>query len=204
MKDMDSENYFLSGEKSRMGIFSGTFFILVLALLIGPCTADMSSYDWNNLGTTYYNQGNYVNAIQAFLNALQIDPCLVIAWNNLGIAYQANNQYSQAQDAFRHAISLNNGYDEGWSNLANVYQYQGRTDDYNYAIKHVHQGFTRQGIIFKNFDNRNFNGGYYYDGYNNYYGPGYHNNQNPNWNDVTPMQYGSYNTYDQNFPGYYR
>jgi len=201
---MNSGNFFLSCENPRMGFLTGTFFVLMICLLIGSCTADRSSYDWNNIGTTYYNQGDYPNAIQAFLNSIYIDPNQVIAWNNLGIAYQANNQYSQAQDAFRHAISLNNGYDEGWSNLANVYQYQGRYDDYNYAMRHVHQGFVHQGIVITNFDNRNFNGGYYHNEFDTHHGPGYYNSPNSNWNEVTLMQSGSYNTYDQSFPGYYR
>ncbi len=201
---MNSGNFFFTCEKSHMGILTGTVFILMICLIIGPCNADRSSYDWNNLGTTYYYQGDYPNAIQAFLNSIYIDPNQVIAWNNLGIAYQANNQYSEAQDAFRHAISLNNGYDEGWSNLANVYQYQGRYDDYNFAMKHVHQGFIHQGIIIKNFDTRNYNNVYYHNEFDTHHGQGYYSSPNPNWNEVTPMQYGGYNTYDQNFPGYYR
>lgn len=201
---MRSGNLFLCGKNFHIGLLSGTVLILMLCLFIGPCNADMSAYNWNNLGTTYYNQGDYTAAINAFLNAVAIDPSLVIAWNNLGIAYQANNQYSQAQDAFRRAISINSGYDEGWSNLAYVYQYQGRYDDYNYAMRHVNPGFVRQGIIFNNFDNRNYNNGHYSDGYNNYYGPGYHNNFNTNQNGITLMQYGGYNTYDQNSPLYYR
>jgi tetratricopeptide (TPR) repeat protein len=204
MEDMDSENFFLRCEKFHIGLLSGTVLVLMLSLLIGPCNADMSAYDWNNLGTTYYNQGDYTDAINAFLNAVNIDPNLAIAWNNLGIAYQANNQYSQAQDAFQHAISINNGYDEGWSNLAYVYQYQGRNDDYNNAMKHVHPGFVRQGLVFNNFQNGNFNGGNHYNGFDKNRGPGFNNKPNPNWNDANHWQNGEHNNFNPNFPGFNR
>lgn len=201
---MKSGNLFLHGNNFHIGLLSGTVLILMLCLLIGSCNADMSAYNWNNLGTTYYNQGDYPDAINAFLNAVNINPNLVIAWNNLGIAYQANNQYSEAQDAFRHAISINNGYDEGWSNLAYVYQYQGRYDDYNNAMRHVHQGFIPQGLSFNNYQNGNYYGGNYNNGLVNYPGQGFNNNLNNNWNEPNQWPYGRYNTNNPNIPRYCR
>jgi len=204
MKDMDSENFFLRDQKSRWKLSFVPVFVLMICLIIGSCNAEMSAYNWNNLGTTYYNQGDYPNAINAFLNAINLNPNLIIAWNNLGIAYQANNQYYEAQKAFQHAISLNNGFYEGWSNLAYMYQYQGRIDDYNYAIKHVQPGFTHQGLYFNNFQNGNYNSGNFYNGVDTNHGPDYPYDHDSHWNNPNLWDSGRYNSYNPNFPGYHR
>lgn len=104
--------------------------LLILALSgTGSCTAANTASDWNSLGESYYNSGDYDAAISAFMNAVAVNPDYAEAWNNLGTAYEQIGRYQDAVLAFRRAVAINPRYDEAWNNLGNVYEKLGRYED---------------------------------------------------------------------------
>jgi len=103
--------------------------LLILLLLTGTGTAEYTASDWNSIGESYYNSGDYDAAISAFMNAVAINPDYAEAWNNLGTAYEQVSRYNDAVLAFRRAVAINPRYTEAWNNLGNVYEKQGRYED---------------------------------------------------------------------------
>jgi len=115
----------------RIQINRGILSLLCIVLLSGIvlCNADRTASDWNSMGESYYNNGNYDDAIAAYSNAVDINPNFAEAWNNLGLAYEMVGRYNDAVSAFRHAVAVNPRYVEAWNNLGDVYEKLGRSDD---------------------------------------------------------------------------
>lgn len=71
-------------------------------------------------GVEYSKQKSWSLAIQAYLEAVRLDPKYVEAWNNLGFCYRKAKRYDKAFDAYNQAVSLKPDY-------PNVHEYMGRT-----------------------------------------------------------------------------
>lgn len=76
---------------------------------------------------TYFNQGqefakkqSWHLAIQAYQQAVRLDPKFLDAWNNLGHAYRKTKDYDKALEAYKRALELKPDY-------ANAHEYLGRT-----------------------------------------------------------------------------
>ena len=76
---------------------------------------------WYNLGVAYINLNRYNDAIEAYRQALRINPEDADAWNNLGIAYRHLNRYNDAIEAYRQALRINPEYAAAWYNLGVAY-----------------------------------------------------------------------------------
>ena len=62
---------------------------------------------WSNLGTAYTRAKRYPEAVQAFLQALEIDELDSLAWGNLAYVYSwMNGMDTQTVETFGHAIQL--------------------------------------------------------------------------------------------------
>jgi tetratricopeptide (TPR) repeat protein len=59
---------------------------------------------WYYLGRSRYNENRFEEAIQAFLNCLELEPRNVKAQSNLALSYAGLNRIPEAQAAFRKAI----------------------------------------------------------------------------------------------------
>ena len=75
----------------------------------------------------YFNQGaefskkkNWHLAIQAYAQAVRLDPKFPEAWNNLGYCYRRVKDYDKSFDAYKHALDLKPDY-------PNAHEYMGRT-----------------------------------------------------------------------------
>src|SRR2546422_2884253 len=75
----------------------------------------------------YFNQGaefskkkSWPLAIQAYGQAVRLDPKFVEAWNNLGYCYRRVKDYDKSFDAYKHALDLKPDY-------PNAHEYMGRT-----------------------------------------------------------------------------
>jgi peroxin-5 len=64
---------------------------------------------WNKLGATLANSSRAPEAMQAYAEALRLDPTFVRAHSNQGIAHLALRGYGDAATAFARAIQLNEG-----------------------------------------------------------------------------------------------
>ncbi len=75
---------------------------------------------WFSLGNAYNNLKQYDQAIQAYREALRIQPENE-AWNNLGAAYGGLKQYNQAIQALREALRIQPENAMAWHNLGIAY-----------------------------------------------------------------------------------
>jgi tetratricopeptide (TPR) repeat protein len=77
--------------------------------------------------TVYFNQGEDFSkkkswnlAIQAYAQAVRLDPKFAEAWNNMGYCYRKVKDYDKSFDAYKHALALKPDY-------PNAHEYMGRT-----------------------------------------------------------------------------
>ncbi|HEX9533168.1 MAG TPA: tetratricopeptide repeat protein [bacterium] len=84
---------------------------------------------------TFYNQGeeyskkkNWNLAIQAYLEAVRLDPKFVEAWNNLGSCYRKVKQYDKAFEAYKQALDLKPDYPNAHEYMARTYLAMGNKD----------------------------------------------------------------------------
>jgi len=76
---------------------------------------------WNNLGVTYSKSGMNKEAIDAYKQAIRIDPDFADAHSNLGAAYGNLGKYKEAIRSFKQAIRINPGYVKAHYNIGCVY-----------------------------------------------------------------------------------
>jgi tetratricopeptide (TPR) repeat protein len=70
--------------------------------------------EWNDMGYTLAEDGNYKEAITAFNNALEISPSFAEAWNNKGYSLAELGRTDEAISAFCKAIELNPTFARSW------------------------------------------------------------------------------------------
>lgn len=64
-------------------------------------------------------------AINAYQQALNLDPTLFSSWNNMGVLLAQTGQDDAAIDAFKHAVTARPNYPTGWFNLGVAWEEQG-------------------------------------------------------------------------------
>ena len=74
-------------------------------------------------GSLTSNLKRYDDAIEAYRQALRINPENADAWNNLGIAYNNLKRYDDAIEAYRQALRINPEYANAWYNLGIAYPF---------------------------------------------------------------------------------
>jgi len=94
---------------------------------------------WFCLGVAYDKSGQIAQAIDAYRQALRIDPEHAGAWSNLGNAYADSGQSAKAIDAYRQALRIDPEHARAWYNLAVAYADPGQTaqaiDAYRQALR---------------------------------------------------------------------
>ena len=84
---------------------------------------------WFCLGTAYANFNRHDDAIDAYHQALRIDPGMPNAWYNLGYAYYRVKRHNDAIDAYHQALRIDPEMASAWYNLGAAYAKLGRYDD---------------------------------------------------------------------------
>jgi tetratricopeptide (TPR) repeat protein len=74
-------------------------------------------------------KGLWEQAIQGYMEVLNLRPNHPEAYNNLGLIYQEQKQFSKALEMFQKAISLNPHYTKGYNNLGLLYLSQGKWEE---------------------------------------------------------------------------
>ena len=87
---------------------------------------------YNNLGMTYYEQGQSNEAFKAYMTALRLKPDIPHVHYNLGLFYQEQGKLYKAIEEYRIVLQLKPDYPDAHNNLGNVYANQGQMDE---AIK---------------------------------------------------------------------
>jgi tetratricopeptide (TPR) repeat protein len=75
----------------------------------------------SNLGTLYFERGEYQRALELFQRAVKKDPRYEDAWFNLGSSYGITGQYEKALDAFNTCIGLDPEYWKSYEFKAMTY-----------------------------------------------------------------------------------
>lgn len=90
-----------------------------------PLNAEARYY----LGIAGGNLKRHNDAIEAFRQALHINPKHAEAWNSLGDTYLKLNRYNDAIESFRRALRIDPKYADPWNNLGVAYSELKRLDD---------------------------------------------------------------------------
>jgi Flp pilus assembly protein TadD len=93
----------------------------------GTLASDVLNYF--NSGVTFYNQKEYLKAIQAYQKVIELDPAYVEAYNNLGIIYQMMGDVDRAFGAYQKATEINPKYEKGYNNLGILLLLKGRYEE---------------------------------------------------------------------------
>ena len=64
--------------------------------------------------------GEYAKSIQAYDEAIRVDPHHAVVYNNKGNALKAAGEIGRAIEAYEHAIQLNPHYAEAYNNRGNA------------------------------------------------------------------------------------
>ena len=98
-----------------------------------------SSEDFDMLGISYYEKGEYDKAIESFNKALKLDMKNTRAYINRGNAYDDKGEYLKAIDDYSQAIKLDPKEEKTYFNRGIAYYkngyYNKAIDDYTEAIK---------------------------------------------------------------------
>lgn len=87
-----------------------------------------------NLGIAYGELGRLPDAVEAFKQAIRIDPHAE-AYTNLGIAYGKLGRLQEAVEAFRQAVRIKPNYAKAYNNLGIAYGQLGRWQEAIDALK---------------------------------------------------------------------
>ncbi|KAA3637223.1 MAG: tetratricopeptide repeat protein [Calditrichaeota bacterium] len=94
---------------------------------------------FNFLGTVYFAQQNYTEAIKHYKKAIEIDPDFSPVYNQLGYAYKYLKNYSAAEKMFQKYISLipndPNPYDSYGELLLEMGKFEEALSNYEQAVK---------------------------------------------------------------------
>lgn len=94
---------------------------------------------WNSMGVALYERGRYEEALQAFDEAIQLNPDLAVVWHNNGTAFRNLGRYEEALQAFDEAIRLDPEYVDAWTmrglTLADLSNYDEAIQSYDEAIR---------------------------------------------------------------------
>lgn len=92
--------------------------------------------DWYLKGNEFSQKGQYEQAVEAYHQAIQINPDATGPFYNLGLAYKHLGQYERASAAFESALRLEPDNMNIRLNLGNVYN---RMERWEMAIAHLNR-----------------------------------------------------------------
>ena len=78
----------------------------MFSLMKMPSRYPQLAETWNNKGNAFKNEGRYVDAINCYDRAIDINPKLAKAWYNKGLALQKLSREKEAQVALIMAMEL--------------------------------------------------------------------------------------------------
>jgi RND family efflux transporter MFP subunit len=94
---------------------------------------------YNNLGNAYIKDKQYDRAIEAYQEALKVDPEFAEGYYNLGGVYAQQKKYDLAIEHYKKAIDYRGNFREAYYKLAEVYDKQGNHKDAIQTYKSVLQ-----------------------------------------------------------------
>ena len=84
---------------------------------------------YNNLGNAYAKDNRYDHAIDAYKQAISIDPKFAAAYYNLGGVYAKQKKYELAEENYKKAIAHRENFQEAYQKLIDLYNQQDKHQD---------------------------------------------------------------------------
>ena len=113
-----------------------TFLLFVSLLVPAPMLWADEALDWYLKGNEFSQKGQYEQAVEAYHQAIQINPDATGPFYNLGLAYKHLKQYDRASAALESALRLEPGNTNIQLSLGNIYN---RMERWEQAIGHLNQ-----------------------------------------------------------------
>ena len=88
-----------------------------------------------NMGEAYARKSRYKDAIEAYKDAIDLDPDQALAWLGLGKTYARIERIGESIDSFNKAIEIQPDLAEAWLNLGEAYLRSNEYEDAIYAFK---------------------------------------------------------------------
>ena len=85
-----------------------------------------SSEEWFERGKEAYNAGRYGEALEAFDEAIRLDPDYALPWHGKGTVLRSLSRYGEALEAYDEAIRLDPDYALPWNGKGTVLRSLGR------------------------------------------------------------------------------
>jgi tetratricopeptide (TPR) repeat protein len=131
-------------------------YILLLASLTSA-QCQQTAEDWFNKGDLLLNLGEYIEAIEAYNKAIELNQSYVVAWSHKGNALFNLTEYQESLKCYNKAIELDSNYSFAWNNkgtaLASLGKYDEAIEAYNESIRldpTDARVWVSKGIILKN------------------------------------------------------
>lgn len=83
----------------------------------------------SGLGDVYAALNKNTEAIDAYRQAIQLDPTQALPWNNLGNVYRRSGNNDAALNAYRQAVQIDADFVDSWDSLGDVYKALNRDDE---------------------------------------------------------------------------
>ncbi|MES0491417.1 MAG: tetratricopeptide repeat protein [Leptospirales bacterium] len=120
---------------------------------------EYSAWDWHFKGISYYKKEQYQKAVDAFSEAIRLDPDDEDNYLNRGASYYNLDKHNKAIKDYNKAIELKPDYAEAYNNRGAVYddlkKYDKAVKDYNKAIElkpDYANAYNNRGIAYNNLE----------------------------------------------------
>ena len=103
--------------------------LVTLAMLCAPVFVQTPEEDWVEKGNAFFFENKFNESIEAFDEAIELNPQYNVAWNNKGIALYKRGEYNLAIKAYDRAIQIDPRYVEAWINKGVAFRNLGKYDE---------------------------------------------------------------------------
>ena len=129
--------------RSSLGL-SVLAFLILCSLCIPALAYSPEATQWYEQGTAAIAAGNNTAAIQAFDQAIALEPTYFEAWDAKADALNRDGQFSEALRASDRALGINPEYVQGWINRGQIlynmgYVYEDQKNDLTKANEYYNQ-----------------------------------------------------------------
>jgi len=107
---------------------------LIMGILVSCISIPVMAYSddatrWFEQGNAFVKNKNYTEAIQAYDNAIILEPAYFEAWNGKADALNRNKQFTPALEASDRVLALKPDFIQGWINRGYILYNLGRYDE---------------------------------------------------------------------------
>ena len=92
---------------------------------------------WKVQASIYASQNNITKTLEAYEQALEINPRLADVWLLMGDTYARQSRLEEATEAYEQALELKPKHTQAWRMLGSLYAQLGRLDEAVAALKHT-------------------------------------------------------------------